>query len=334
MALLSLAQAGHQAVAVVDESLSKQPLSTATASDAIPESVNNIELVAATGSSFKSLRRKVYSGCDRTLVIAPEMDGILQSTLKWCRKHGIQTCNAGNEFVLRASDKMATAKALRRHDIPHPPTRLLSRAHQRWLDKINGKLFSQSGQEPIWVVKPRWGVGCDGIVRTTSGKIPALCKRSRAFARSDDWVVQPWLPGRAVSRAAIFDNVGRPHWLPVTEQHLSITDTVRYCGGVVEPKLQNQMPELADMLARAARALGPECRGWIGFDFLFDECHALQPLTLIEINPRLTTSFVGLCAAGAAELAGSIVSACCGQPLHLPSSWQRAHFTVNTNATH
>ena len=131
-ALLSLARAGHQAVAVVDESLAQQPLSTATASDAVLDNIHNIELVVATASSLKSLRsmqREVYSGCERTLVIAPEMDGILQSTLKWCRKHGIQTCNAGIDFVVRASDKMATAKALRRHNIPHPPTRLLSRAH-------------------------------------------------------------------------------------------------------------------------------------------------------------------------------------------------------------
>ena len=178
-ALLSLARAGHRAVAVVDQSLTQQPLSTATASDAVADNLDNIELVAATGSSPKaleSLRRTVYSSCDRTLVIAPEIDGILQSTLKWCRTHGIPTCNAGNEFVIRASDKMATAQALRGHNIPHPPTRLLAGADQRWIDKINGRLTSQSGQEPAWVIKPRWGVGCDGILRTTSSKILELCR--------------------------------------------------------------------------------------------------------------------------------------------------------------
>ena len=320
-ALTSLARAGHQAVAVVKAELaSSLPVQDWPA--------DQLQLVAPPDQSHKRTWKEVYATCDATLVIAPESNHILQDTLAWCSKHRLRTCNAQGDFLTNAADKLATHSKWLSHDIPHPPTRLLSRADRRWVKQLQDDLFASTGREPLWVLKPRYGVGCEGIMRVTAGKIAGLRKGDRRIGKVAGSLVQPWLRGKAYSRAAIVDDAGNPHWLPVTTQRLSVTDSVHYCGGTVEPATADQMPGLDSLLTRAVRALGTGARGWVGVDFIYDAEHASQPITIIEVNPRLTTSFVGLCAAGAPDLAAQIVAACLGLGVHLPGDWQEIEFTA------
>lgn len=336
-ALLSLAAGGHCAVAVVRPELADDPQLRSLAGDALQLRTVTEEADGAKGADGRPLWREVYGSCDATLVVAPESDGILQRTLAWCRKHGIRTCNAEGSFLERAADKLATAYHLALSGLPHPPTRLLARVDQRWLRQTAAALPSEvskpHAEQQHWVLKQRGGVGCERMQRVTAQQLSQLSRRRRGgrSLAGRDWIVQPWIAGASYSRSAIFDDRGRPHWLPVARQHLVVDDRVRYCGGSILPDMAAQLPGLEDLLKRAARALGPEPRGWVGFDFLVGP-EPESPVTIIEVNPRLTTSFVGLCAAGDPALAAAIVAACCGEAVRLPTQWRPVAFTPESAA--
>ncbi len=143
---------------------------------------------------------------------------------------------------------------------------------------------------------------------------------------SDRWLVQPWLSGQAYSQAAIVDAAGQFYWLPVVSQILQTVPTVKYQGGCVLPDLVLSAAHAA-CLQRAILSLPGTACGWIGVDFLIDE---RGELIVIEVNPRLTTSFVGLSAACVVSLAEQIVRAKLAMPLSLPPSqkWGQVSFIV------
>jgi predicted ATP-grasp superfamily ATP-dependent carboligase len=104
-------------------------------------------------------------------------------------------------------------------------------------------------------------------------------------------IVQPYLRGRATSVTCL---VG-PHGctpLPAAEQRLSADGRLRYEGGSVP--LPPPWDERARRLAvRAVRAV-PGLRGYVGVDVVLGEATDGSGDAVIEINPRLTTSYVGL----------------------------------------
>ena len=72
-------------------------------------------------------------------------------------------------------------------------------------------------------------------------------------------------------------------------------------------------------LQRAIDSLPGRARGWVGVDFLLAED---GQLTVIEINPRLTTSFVGLSSACDQSLADVLVRAALG----IETNFSALHF--------
>lgn len=322
-ALLSLAQAGHQAVALVDRQSAIDSLVRGYRTDQL----ELIELSA--GEDIWSQWQRVYSSCDATLVIAPEHNHILAKLLNWCQRSQVRTCNCCETFVVRASDKYQTAQLLQAHGVPHPRTQLLADMQSQWLTGASSQSAEVSDDvDPAWVLKPRDGVGCDGLRRIASHDI-----RNHEKYDPSRWIVQPWIRGDAYSRAAIVDRSGHLHWLPVTRQHLVVSDQATYLGGRVEPDFAKSLSGLDLPLAGAIGALGGKPCGWVGVDFLYDAANLRQPITVIEINPRLTTSFVGLASAGAPHLAAAIVAAALGRNFSLPSHWQEVHFSVSGGIT-
>ena len=256
----------------------------------------------------------VYKTCDATIVIAPESDNILLELEAWCAAVGIRTCNSDAHFIQHSGDKWLTAQHLHAHRLPHPDTQLLS----QWNS-------TSRPHDTTWVVKARDGVGCEGMQRLTVDQLRALQRESMQHNDGDRWIVQPWLSGTAFSRTAIVDCHGHFHWLPVMRQLLHVDTTVTYRGGslVLDDCLTDQQ---ADHLQRAILALPGQPRGWIGVDFLLDDSHQL---TVIEINPRLTTSFVGLSQACDVSLAALIVRAVIGLHVEAPRHWRSLNFEIS-----
>jgi predicted ATP-grasp superfamily ATP-dependent carboligase len=136
-------------------------------------------------------------------------------------------------------------------------------------------------------------------------------------------ILQPYLGGRAVSVACLG---GVP--LPAAEQCLSTDGRFHYQGGRVPlpPSLAVRAQRLA---ARAVAAIPGLC-GYVGVDLVLGEPTDGSNDAVIEINPRLTTSYVGLRRLARCNLAEAILAAGLGRLL--PNlSWHSAtiHFRAD-----
>ena len=101
-------------------------------------------------------------------------------------------------------------------------------------------------------------------------------------------MLQPYVTGEPLSASFLVDVNGRPHLIGVGRQRMEIRHgRFVYLGGTVPA----DDPELAEE-ARQAILSVPGLRGWVGVDFV----HKMETghSVILEINPRATTSYVGL----------------------------------------
>jgi predicted ATP-grasp superfamily ATP-dependent carboligase len=222
---------------------------------------------------------RLATKCDATYVIAPELDDLLGRRCQGVLDSGGRSLNAHPEAIRLCSDKLALARHLQECEIPTIPTALLVR-----------------GTAPTCgfpaVLKPRFGAGSQDtyLLRGRRGFDEyAACFEDAP--ETHQGIVQPLVPGRPISVAAIFDGLGRPAevW-PVADQWLSTDGRFHYLGG----KAPADIPchAAVETLVRAAGASVSGLCGYIGFDLLLPDLNPHEPL-LVEINPRLTTSYGG-----------------------------------------
>jgi predicted ATP-grasp superfamily ATP-dependent carboligase len=210
--------------------------------------------------------------CDAALIVAPESDGVLAKAAAMLRAGGIDVIAGSGDFLRVASDKLLTAKQLWAASVAHPMYFALS--DRRFERKLK--------QHDKFVVKPRDGCGTQEIQVFDSFTDACL-------AVSDDRLLQVWMPGRAVSIAVVTSGAQQT-FLPAVAQHLS-ESSCQYAGGCgpLDDESQRRATALA---ARAIAAMPPTARGFVGLDLLLGD--TVRDDCVIEINPRLTTSYVGL----------------------------------------
>lgn len=277
--------------------------------------------IDATISKWKQLARS----CDLTIVVAPEIDGILQRVLHAMFEDGLPLMNCSGAFLDNASSKLRTASRLTEHGLPTPTSFSADKLDPAYLR--SAEFESATG---LWCLKPDLGAGCDGLHIGNSEEILQVVRELDSKAA---WIVQPWLEGQPFSCSAIVDSHGRADWLPLVTQRLNTvqlhrqTTTRHYCGGqLVSPE---KLHPPTDLLNETLRVLNEtengRALGWVGVDLL------LQPdgqWVVIEVNPRLTTSIIGLSKASSLNLAQRMIDAFQGieRPRLLQSQWSEVEF--------
>jgi hypothetical protein len=210
--------------------------------------------------------------CDAALIVAPESNGTLAKAVGMLRAGGIDVIAGSGDFLRVASDKVLTAKTLSAAGVAHPISMALcDRRCQQELEKFQR-----------FVVKPRDGCGTQEI------KIFDSFADARAELE-DNQILQAWMPGRAVSIALVASPT-QLTFLPAVSQNLC-EQTCEYAGGQgpLDDDAQRRCTALA---SRAIAVMPPTVRGFVGLDLLLGDRPSED--YVIEINPRLTTSYVGL----------------------------------------
>lgn len=218
----------------------------------------------------------VAAGCEYTLVIAPEFDGILADRCGWARAAGSKLLGPTQDAVRLTADKLELARHWRAAGVPTPETWPLDAVLERsWRPTVS---------------KPRYGAGSTATV---------LLRRPEdlhawAFESGEpevETVVQEYVPGRAASIAFL---VGAESVvsLPPTFQLLSNDRRFRYEGG--ELPIRPDLAERAGTLGRRAIECVPGLAGYVGVDLVLGDATDGSRDAAIEINPRVTTSYVGL----------------------------------------
>ncbi|MCA9195756.1 MAG: ATP-grasp domain-containing protein [Planctomycetales bacterium] len=269
------------------------------------------------------------------IVVAPEIDGALTFAIESLSAAGISLLNCCGDFLHLASDKFDFARRLEKHQISHPPTYLLSDLG----DSFSASLFAKNFQTRNCIVKPRNGAGCDGSLIANTEMIDSLCRSNRLPDNLANWIVQPWIEGQAMSCSCIVDRHGVSHWGPLVTQELcskpDSTDNwpeqgnLQYLGGRVIGALPQA---LHGHLEKLMAALGPRALGWVGIDIVQSSDGTCW---VMEVNPRLTTSVIGLSQATKHRgwLGDSLIRAAEGKPLHT-FDWTKAQVTFSVAANH
>jgi predicted ATP-grasp superfamily ATP-dependent carboligase len=102
---------------------------------------------------------------------------------------------------------------------------------------------------------------------------------------------QPYIKGRAVSIGVLISPDGdHIEVFPPAEQTLSDDGRFHYLGGVI-PARDVDRTAVQNAARAACRAIDG-LRGYVGVDLVIPSAAPTRPL-VVEINPRLTTSYVG-----------------------------------------
>lgn len=220
--------------------------------------------------------------CDATLVIAPETGGLLASLVRRVDALGRAAWNCRPAAIDLCADKLNLPQLPQTNGVSTIPA-----ASVRWDHPPTTEQF------PV-VVKPRDGAGSQLTRRIeTLAEWRALAEEY-ATAPELEPIVQPYVPGRALSVGVIFpfDSSRAPFVLPIAEQRLSDDDRFSYLGGELPADVSKDVVARIHAIVNQAAKVVPGLRGYVGFDLLLPDTDPSAPL-LVEINPRLTTSFVG-----------------------------------------
>ena len=218
---------------------------------------------------------------DVTLLIAPEFDGILTHRALLVEGVGGRLCGPSPLAITTCTDKLELAGHLQGAGLPTIPTSEFSVTHDT----------SATVTYPC-VIKPRDGAGSQATYLVESATdferlLPGW--KQSSLLRQAIW--QPYISGRAVSVGVmVTPEQYRYQPLPPCEQTLSTDGRFAYQGGVL-PARGVDAVTLQHAAVAACREV-PGLRGYVGVDLIIPDSHPGQPI-VVEINPRITTSYLG-----------------------------------------
>jgi tyramine---L-glutamate ligase len=252
--------------------------------------------------------RKLASEADYSLIIAPELDDILLHRCSWVEQEGSRLLGPSPTAVRLAGDKYACGEFLRQQGVATPESRIVV------ADRPAEELAFPA------VLKPRHGAGSSStfLVESRQGLESLLAAPGASVGRCEDCILQPYVTGLPASVGVI---VGPKQCVPLLagEQLLSSDGRLRYRGGVLP--LSAPLNLRARLLAERAVRSMPEVLGYVGVDLVLGNSADGSEDWVIEINPRLTTSYVGLRRLARTNLAEMMLLAASGREV-APPAWR------------
>jgi tyramine---L-glutamate ligase len=259
--------------------LSELPCSVSITVDArlsAPENCAECVEVKANDDVWQIWKAQIKAA-DAVFIIAPETDGTLHyltqmaELVKSDASEGALVLGCGLASIAIASDKMATYLALEAAGIATIPTYTLENwPKSHW----------------IWLAKPNDGAGCSDTA---------------CFNNADDlqyWieqndkqlthVIQAYQPGDAASISCVMKK-GKAHVLSCNTQEIEINNhMVSYKGGIVNG--MREYWQAFELVANQVAKALPDLAGYVGIDVIVDN----DEIIVVEINPRLTISYIAL----------------------------------------
>ena len=251
------------------------------------------EIVCALPGEHEDVYLSLLKRCDAVLLIAPETNDILAALTLHAESAGIPVLGSGASAAATAGDKEVCARLFRQANLPIPETRAASFASATQVVKQMGC--------PL-VIKPVDGIGSEGVCRVERlTDLPAILETVRKVTTHDRVLIQSLAGGVAVS-ASLLVAEGRCLALSLNRQLMGTG--FQYRGSHVP--MQHPESAGAMKLACSGASLIPGLRGYVGIDMVLSE----DAVLLIEINPRITTSYIALRQVIRLNLAQAIWEAC------------------------
>lgn len=257
--------------------------------DSVSEAFINTVIIRPEHDITEEFARLVEQ-CDLVWPIAPEFDDILQTLCQTVESLGKVLLTSPAIAVAVAGDKFKTYERLNQHHIAAVPT----------------QMFEEAYSPGEWMVKPVDGVGCaDSYVISNRQDFEQMVTRKGRY------IIQPHLQGAKTSLSCLFKQ-GRGGLVCANLQRFEFIDQQYHLAEIVV----NHHPDLGlyqQLIDKIAQAL-PELWGYVGIDLI----ETAEQTWVLEINPRLTTSFVGIYDAVGINIAEAVLQLLHGEPILNP----------------
>ncbi|MFN5289017.1 MAG: ATP-grasp domain-containing protein [Planctomycetia bacterium] len=236
------------------------------------------ELIPVQGEFKPDMFQKKLCETDKIVVVAPECESILHERIKQAQNADAKVLNASLHSVALTSNKLQTAEILKKAGVLTPPT--FSLADEKGFLELP---FPR-------VIKPIDGAGAANTFKIKDEKSWKHVSSYGCLQNKEAFLVQPWIEGQPAS-ICFFSHAGIT--LPITSgfQIISGEETIQYQGGKMP--LSEHLHDRANRLAGPALKNFPGLEYWVGVDLILGHNENGEEDYVLEINPRLTTSYLG-----------------------------------------
>ena len=250
--------------------------------------IQAIKSIAVDAGKFKACFTQALTQVDMVWLIAPESEGSLLELSEQCYEaekleNGPVFLGSGFDAMLTGTSKTLCFEALQAaniHTLPaHAGEDLIQSSYNAELIKLN---------IAKWVAKPEDGAGCEGIrIFDSLEDLKSWIAQEERYLH---YLAQPYQAGEAASFSMLCRN-GKAWLLSCNQQHIVNDGSQFKLSGVTVNGMSAYWQKFETIARKIARML-PDALGYIGVDLIVDTAN--NKIYVLEINPRLTTSYLGL----------------------------------------
>jgi predicted ATP-grasp superfamily ATP-dependent carboligase len=283
---------GHEITVLLDERISK--LNPPINADWIVPIFNPQEA--------KNFLSKIAKINDAVLVVAPETGQILQSLVELVERTDKISLNCESRSTSKVADKTVLYQILRKNHLPIPETASL-RVND---DLAKIKLAIKTNFCYPLIFKPVDGVSCSGLsIVNAEAEVEKAIEKIKTESAEEHFVAQEFVKGETASVSLICAK-GKASAISLNQQIIKAVapdNTSSYEGGLVpfDHPLKTEAFTVAEKAIRGIEGL----RGYVGIDLIL----AKDKVFVVDVNPRLTTSYVGLSRVANFNVAEALVNA-------------------------
>jgi predicted ATP-grasp superfamily ATP-dependent carboligase len=239
---------------------------------------------------------------DILYIIAPETSRILEEKVKLIEKTGKMSLNCRSNAISQVADKAILYETLQDMGFSIPKTLILN------IDDATAELLQtikKALKFPL-VFKPVDGTSCSGLsVVRNDDQIEQAIAKIRQVTSSKCFIVQEFIDGASAS-VSLISNGKKAVPLSLNSQSLILSPPhaeSRYEGGCVP--FSHSLEQDAFVLAQKVVEAFPGLCGYVGVDVVLTQ----REVFVVDVNPRLTTSYVGLRQLGDFNIAQFLIDA-------------------------
>ncbi len=270
----------------------------------------NVTCLPLDQAVYRDTLAQQFAESDRALVVAPEFGGILSGITRLATESGTRLLSPSLECVNTFGSKQRTCDWLLLHQIPTPQGTTVA-----WRDQGSSK-----GPFPR-IIKPDDGAGSIGVQRIAGeSEWEGRNFDPENFGLGPALRVEEYVPGVPASVAFLCGGASmHPQLLAPCRQFIDL-DSFSYLGGEVlaDGNLRDRALTLAARVAQCLVGDWPTERGYFGVDLVLGMPPDGSEDLVIEVNPRITTSYVGLRGATDANLAEYLIGSAGEVDLRFP----------------
>lgn len=252
-------------------------------------------------SDVKTIWHDMLQTCDAALLVAPESNGVLTELTNMIELAGVKNLGCLHPAVEIASNKQLTYEALKKSNILTIPTYTVH-------EFLSPDFMSNQSVSSGWVIKPIDGAGCvDTFYFADEQTLKTWLTLGHTIEKYDAYIIQPYQKGIPASISMLCKN-GSALVLSCNEQVIEIEAseikisntqapkeslaTIQYKGSKVNA-LSHYNATFAKLANQITTAI-PGLNGYVGVDVIINEQDDIKEIFVVEINPRITTSYIAL----------------------------------------